>query len=448
MRSNGTVRRLCPIQRLLVASVLLAGWLARPAPGAEPWWQFRGPHAGHVQQRDLPLRWGGFFDPPLWQVTIPGKGWSSPIVVGDRIWLTTAEHTALDQARAGERLSELPLGARDLVAHASVRLLAVEVDAQSGSLMRQIELFECPQPPPIHSMNSYASPTPTSDGQRLYCHFGALGTAALELASGEVLWKRQFLVDELTGGAASPVLYGDCLYLACDGADEQYVVAVDKLTGQTRWRADRPVISAVDASWRRAFSTPIVLEGADRCQLISMSAQWLMSYNPLDGKPWWQAKVGEGYSAVPTPVAAEGLVFVCTGFPRPELVAVTTTGSGDVTRDGIRWRYSRQVPEIASPIIVGQEIYLASSQGVISCLDMHTGQAHWQHRVGGKFAASPVLADGRLYFTTTAGETTVVAPGREYVELQQNQLYGESYASLAVFENSFLLRTNPLLFRF
>ena len=333
------------------------------------------------------------------------------------------------------------------MAHAAVSLMALEFDAETGELLRRINLFEGLNPKPIHAMNSHASPTPTTDGQRVYCHFGALGTACIEIASGRVLWKQQLFIDEITGGAASPVLHGECLYLACDGADQQYVIALDKLSGETRWKVDRPAINVPDDSWRRAFSTPVIVNTADRCQLISMSAQWLISYNPVDGSEWWRAKVGDGYSAVPTPVWHGDRMLVCTGFSNPELVAVDINGTGNVTDTAIGWRYSRQVPEISSPIIVGQEIYFASSQGVVTCLDVATGMQHWQQRLGGNFAASPIEADGHIYFTNNSGVTTVIAPGREYVEVQKNELFGESFASLAIYRDSFLLRTNPFLFR-
>lgn len=434
-------------RRWIVTCLWLQLITAGSLGAAAEWWQFRGPQAGHVEGQGFPLRWGSFFDEPLWKTQLPGKGWSSPIVIDQRIWLTSAEQVALDTGQAAEKLAELPLGARDLVAHATVRLMALELDAETGQLLRRIDLFECPNPQPIHAMNSHASPTPTTDGGHVYCHFGALGTACIEIASGQVLWSRQLVTEEITGGAASPVLHRDCLYLSCDGADQQYVIALDKLTGTTRWKVDRPSIKVPDDSWRRSFSTPVIVDTADRCQLISMSAQWLISYNPADGSQWWQAKVGEGYSAVPTPVCLGDLVLVCTGFTNPELVAVDISGSGDVTETAIRWRYTRQVPEISSPIIVGQEVYFASSQGVVTCLDVATGKQHWQQRLGGNFAASPIVAEGRIYFTNNSGVTTVIAPGHEYIELEKNELFGESFASLAIYHDSFLLRTNPFLFR-
>ncbi len=420
----------------------------RPSTAAaEEWWQFRGPKSGHIAAKNLPLTWGGFFHDPIWKTRIPGKGWSSPIVLGDRIWLTSAEEVALDASRVAGRLAELPLGSTDLVADAEVSLFAMEIDAGTGQILRRIELFSHDDPRPIHSMNSYATPTPATDGVHLICHFGATGTACIELATGDILWKRTLAVEELTGGGSSPVIWSESVFLACDGADRQFLTALDKRTGQTQWEVQRPEISVVDDSHRRAFDTPIITVCSGRVQLISVAAQWLVSYNPKDGSQWWRAKVSNGYSQVPSPVLDGKQVIVCTGFTSPEMVAVNIEGSGDVTDSAIAWRYSRQVPDVTSPIAVDGSVYFVSSNGIATCVDSHTGKVKWQHRLEGKYAASPTYADGRIYFTSCGGVTTVIAPGNAYQELAVNELFGESYASLAVYKNSFLLRTHPYLFR-
>ena len=413
---------------------------------AEDWWQFRGPQAGQVAETRVPTHWGSSFQEPVWQTAIPGKGWSSPIVVGDRIWLTSAEEVAIGSREAADKLAKLPFGSRDIVVDAAVTLFAVELNAETGEILRRIDLFEKRDPPPLHSMNSYASPTPVTNGKRIICHFGSLGTACIDIATGAVLWKREFEVEEITGGGASPVLFESNLILACDGADQQYVVAIDELTGETKWKANRPAIKAVDDSQRRSFSTPVLVNSNGRQQLISLAAQWLVSYNPEDGSEWWRAKVGSGYSLVPTPVFDRDRVFVCTGFSKPEMVAVRTTGNGDVTHTDILWRYSRQVPEISSPVVVGDEIYFVSD-GIVTCLEAATGTQIWLHRIGGKFASSLVASAGGIYLTNTGGVTTVIKPGREFVALATNELFGETYASLTVYKESFLLRTNPVLYR-
>ena len=430
--------------RYLLCLLVIA--IARPL-AAEDWWQFRGPNSGHVAQPNVPTQWGGDSGGPLWSAMIPGRGWSSPVVAGDRIWVTSAEELAIDSSKAAEKLGALEFGSKDLVVDAAVTLFAIELNAETGEILRRVDLIECKDPQPIHSMNSYATPTPACDGERLVCHFGAEGTACIEIASGKVLWKTKLFVDELTGGGASPVLWGNYLFLSCDGADQQYLAALDKRTGETIWKTNRPPIEVIDNSHRRAFSTPIIVESAGRTQLISLAAQWLISYNPEDGSEWWRAKVGTGYSLVPTPVFDRDRVFVCTGFTSPELVAVKSTGSGDVSDSGILWRYSRQVPDISSPIVVDDQIYFGSSLGIVTCLDSETGALNWQHRVGGKYAASPIYSNDRIYMTNSSGVTTVFKPGREFVELAKNEIFGETYASFAVYKQSLLLRSHPFLYR-
>ena len=413
----------------------------------DQWWQFRGPNSGHVNEQSVPTNWGGADAAPVWASAIPGRGWSSPIVIGDRIWLTSAEELAIDSRKAKEKLEALPFGSVDIVVDAAVTLFALEIDGETGEILRRIDLFECKEPQPIHAMNSYATPTPVTDGEVIIFHFGAQGTACFDLTSGKIVWKRTLFVDELTGAGSSPILWANSLILACDGADQQYLTALDKRTGETQWKVDRPPITVVDDSHRRAFSTPIVIQSNDRTQLISLAAQWLISYNPQDGSEWWRAKVGTGYSLVPTPVFDRDRVFVCTGFTSPEMVAVSTTGSGDITDSGILWRFSRQVPEVSSPIVVGNEIYFGSSRGIITCLDAASGEMLWQHRAGGNFAASPICVGDRIYMTNSGGITTVFKAGREYQELATNEALGETYASISVYKESLLLRTHPMLLR-
>lgn len=423
-------------------------WVLILAAGVrgEDWPQFRGPTGdGHSATKNLPTAWGGF-GPPAWQATIPGRGWSSPIVIGERIWLTSAEQLSLPTEDEEKKLAASPAGGLDFQVHASVSLLAIELDATSGEILRQIEVLTVENPAAIHASNSYASPTPTSDGERLYCHFGSLGTACLDMQSGEVLWKRRFEFDEITGPGSSPVLVHGRLILPCDGADQQFVIALDKLTGETAWQTPRPPIKAADDKLRRAFSTPLLINHAGREQLIVPGAQWVGSYDPLTGKELWRVNIGDGHATVPRPVYRDGLVYICTGFLKPQLWAIRVDGTGDVTESHVAWKYERQVPEISSPIVAGEEIYFVSAKGILTCLDAADGSLVWQERIGGNYSASPLLAANKLYFTSEAGLTTVIETGREYRELSRNQLFGQTMASLAITGESLLIRTDPVLY--
>ena len=269
--------------RLIIGvAIATIGWLRPAVATAADWPQFRGPRGdGTAAARNLPAKWGGGFGEPTWQAEIPGRGWSSPVVIGQSIWLTSAESLALPTV---DRQKKLEQGLykdfqEQFQAHSAVTLYAIEVNVKTGELLRSIELFTCEDPAPIHATNTYASPTPTTDGERLYCHFGSLGTVALDLVGGKVVWHERFRLDDITGPGSSPVLSHDKLILPCDGVSEQFVVALDKHTGQNAWKTPRPKIDA-EGKHRRAFSTPLIIEHAGREQVIVPAAQWVCSYDP------------------------------------------------------------------------------------------------------------------------------------------------------------------------
>ncbi|QDU30297.1 Serine/threonine-protein kinase AfsK [Anatilimnocola aggregata] len=433
--------------RLLRILVLLLLMFAASRVAAEDWLQFRGPSGnGCATAKNLPESWGGFIA-PAWQTNIPGNGWSSPIIVGDRIWLTSAEQTALTAKQREAKLATNPILTQDFQTHSAVTLFASELDLSTGKILRAIELFTANDPAPIHAQNSYASPTPACDGERLYCHFGSLGTVCLNIQSGQVLWKTQLSVDDITGPGGSPILYQNTLLLACDGTDQQFVIALDKLTGKPVWKTSRPPIAAADNKHKRGFSTPLVITFNGQEQLISVGAQWVCSYNPTTGKEIWRSSFGAGHAVVPRPVYQDGLVYICTGFMKPELWAIKVDGTGDVTNSHLEWSVDSQVPELSSPLVAGGELYFVSSKGVASCLDAKTGDEVWKHRLSGNFAASPILADDKLYFTSQEGVTYVLKPGRKFEEISTNHLFGQVQASPAIAGDSLLLRTQSQLFR-
>ncbi len=427
----------------LVSVAVPAGTFA-----AEDWPQFRGPTGDGVSQAEgTPVRWGGFLRPPAWQVDIPGKGWSSPLVVDGKIWLTSAEQTALDQEAMTEKLASHPYGDEEFQTHASITLLAIELDAREGRILRRIELATIDDPPPIHFTNSYASPTPVSDGERLYCHFGSLGTFALEMSTGEIRWQQRFDLDDITGPGTSPIWDDGRLILACDGVDDQFVVALDGATGKELWRTPRPSLEEADAKHRRSFSTPLVFEQQGRKQLVAPAARWIVSYNPETGEELWRVDSGEGrHAAVPRPVYRDGVVYVCNGYPKPELWAIRTDGHGDVTDTHVLWTCTRQVPEISSPLVTDQHVYFVSTGGVMSCLERESGEQLWQERLEGTFVASPLLADGKLYLTNAEGMTWVLRPGETYDELACNMLRVQCLASPALYGSHLLIRSHPTLF--
>jgi outer membrane protein assembly factor BamB len=290
----------------------------------------------------------------------------------------------------------------------------------------------------IHQKNSHASPTPIIDGDRIVVHFGPNGTACLS-ADGAILWKTEISYDPMHGPGGSPALFEDLLILSCDGIESQFVIALDKMTGQIRWKQDRN-------GGRHSYSTPLAIEVEGTRQVVSTGGDKVVAYDPRTGAEVWHSTY-DGYSLVPRPVFGHGLVFVCSGYNNPVLYAIRPNGRGDVTATHVAWSVAQSVPHNPSPIVVGDELYMVSDGGIASCLDARTGKLHWRQRLGGSFSASPVHADGRLYFLNESGESTVIGAGKTYKQIATNKLGGRTLASPAISNGSIFLRTDTHLYR-
>jgi outer membrane protein assembly factor BamB len=360
----------------------------------------------------------------MWKQPIPGKGWSSPIIFDGRIYLTAA----------------VP-GENEGQAAQSLRVLAL--DAATGKILWDKEVFQQDAGAPgIHSKNSHASPTPLTDGERLYVHFGHQGTASLSL-SGEVLWKnRELAYKPVHGNGGSPVLSAGKLIFSVDGSDQQFVVALDSVTGKVVWKTPRESSSQQKFS----FNTPLVIDVGGPKQVVSAGSGVVNGFDLDSGREIWRVRHG-GYSVVPRAVYGHGLVFLCTGYNTPELLAIRPDGHGDVTETHVAWKTRRSVPNNPSPILVGDEIYLVSDAGTASCLDAKTGKLRWQERIGGSFSASPIAGAGRLYLLAEDGQTTVLNAASEFKLLARNRLEERSLASPAVADGALFIRTEKHLFR-
>ncbi len=316
---------------------------------------------------------------------------------------------------------------------------AISVDRNNGAILQNVEVFRVKSSGQIHAKNSQASPTPVLEGDRVYLHFGANGTACLT-ESGSIVWKTRVEYDNgQHGPGGSPVIYDNFLILSCDGQDAQFVVALDKLTGKVRWKKFR--------EGGQAYTTPLVVRLPAGDQVISPGAFRAIAYEPRTGKELWQVRYGDGFSNVPRPVYGDGLVFICTGFYIPSVLAVRLDGRGDVTKSHIAWTFKRGVPLTPSPLLVGEELYLISDNGIASCVDAKTGTEHWRTRLGGNHSASPIYADGRIYFLSEEGESVVIAPGKQFKTLATNQLDGPMLASMAVSNGSIFVRSQTHLYR-
>ena len=410
--------------RTCVAMFLLSGsTVSVAAPSAADHWpQFRGPTAqGHSDAKDLPLTWSEENN-VRWKVSLPGKGWSSPIGTGDRLWLTTA---------LGEGHS----------------LRALCVHTENGELLYDVEVFAPKEPVSIHGTNSHASPTPILEDDRLYVHFGSMGTACLDADTGKAVWRHTSTqVDHATGPGTSPVLYRDLLIIPFDGADRQFVVALHKRTGTVAWQRVRSAPLNEDNLLRRSFCTPLLVRGNERDQLISPGPDQLHGYDPSSGKEIWHIRY-QGFSIVPRPVYGHELVFFSTGYSEKNLHAVRIDGKGDVTDTHIAWTSKRQVPTKPSPLLIDDSLYLVSDGGIVTCLGAMSGRQRWVHRLTGNYSASPVYGSGRIYFSSEDGKFTVLAPGAEAKVLATNSLNGHFMASPAVLGEALYLRSETHLYR-
>jgi outer membrane protein assembly factor BamB len=430
---------------MFVAALVSSATCSQLAAAEAEWPQFRGPDGqGHATATDLPTKWSET-ENVAWKTPLPGRGWSSPVIAGNEIWLTTAVETPITEAEKKERLKN-NTGNQPLTVSGELSLRALCVDRESGKLLHDVELFTEPHPQPTHAMNSFASPTPVIEDGKLYCHFGTHGTTCLDTATQKVLWTNRSLhLEHENGAGSSPVLWGDALIFHCDGSDVQYIVALDKQTGQVAWKTDRSGKMNDDPQLKKAYGTPLVVDIAGRPELLSPASDWLYAYDPATGKELWKLNYGAlGFSIVPRPVAGDGMLFMCTSFMQSELLAIKLDGGAQPT---IAWRYGRQVPRMPSPLLVGKELYLLSDGGIATCLDAASGRVLWTKRLTGNFCASPLLADGKIFVSNRDGATMVIEPGDEFQELAINRLEGAIMASPAALGHALYIRTDKALYR-
>jgi len=330
----------------------------------------------------------------------------------------------------------------------AIELKLEGLDFQTGERLHLTDLVRIDQPDPIHSLNSYASPTPVIDGDRIYCHFGTYGTFCLDRASRRIVWQRRLPLQHAVGPGSSPIVDGPRLVLIQDGLERQYVTALDKRTGETLWETDRPEMDAPSGDQKKAYCTPIRIVGPrGRDQLICMGSQWMVSYQPKTGEEIWKVRHGKGFSVVPRPVYQDGVVYFSTGFGKPQLWAVRVDGSGDVTDSHVVWTVIRGIPAKPSPILHDDLIFVIDDNGVASCLECASGDLVWKERIGGKYSASPILVQGRILFGSHEGKVTVIDAGREFETIAENQLDGQIMASPAVVDGSIVLRTAEAMYR-
>ena len=401
------------------------------------WPEFRGPSGNGIVTAPgvtlgLPLSWSET-ENVKWKTAIPYQGWSTPVVLDGQIWLTTATTDGFD-------------------------FYVVCVDAETGEIRFNEKLFHSDNPEPLgNNVNSYASPSPVIEPGRVYVHFGSYGTACLDTATCKVVWQRQDLpCRHFRGPGSSPILFDDLLILSMDGVDVQYVAALDKKSGATVWKTDRTTAwddldeqgkPKREGDFRKSFSTPLVIEAAGKRQLISVGSSATFAYDPRTGREIWKTH-NIGFTPSSRPVFGNGMAYITTGQGKAELWAVRVDGEGDVTDTHVAWKVGAPIVSgDTSPLILDDLLYVVSSDGLATCLEAATGTQVWSERIGGNYEASPIYADGRLYFCAVQGKTTVLKPGRDYEVLATNKLETGCMASPAVAGKALFLRTKTHLYR-
>ena len=406
----------------------LALTLALTIPAYADWPQFRGAgQQGHAPDgANPPTEWGPGKN-VAWRTEIPGTGWSSPVIAGGKVFLTTAVPQG-DGPKPDQSLR------------------AVALDAKTGKVVWDVEVFrqDGATAPGIHGKNSHASPTPLVDGDAVYVHFGHMGTAKLNAADGSKVWATQELkYAPVHGNGGSPVLAGGKLIFSIDGADRQSVVALDPATGTVAWETPRKANPAKTFS----FCTPLAITVNGREQVVSVGSDVVMGLDPAAGKEVWRVKFS-GYSIVPRPVYAAGLVVFSTGYDSPVLYAVRPDGAGDVTATHVGWTSKKGAPRNASPLAVGDALYCVTDAGLLTCFDPKTGKERWNEGLGGAYTASPLLAGGRAYLLSEDGTGTVFKPGAEYDPVATNKLGEKALASPAADGTALYVRTAKAVYKF
>jgi outer membrane protein assembly factor BamB len=406
--------------------ILLVFMVSCAVFAGDNWPSLRGPsHDGISDAAELPVEWSES-ENIRWKTAIHDQGWSTPVIWDNQVWLTTATEDG----------------------H---KLFAVCVDFNSGKIIHDKLIFEIDKPQRKHDQNTYATPSPVIEAGRVYVHYGTHGTACLDTGTGSILWTREDLhVNHIQGPAGSPFLYKNLLILHLEGSEVQFVIALDKNSGKTVWKTDRPQeqYTKTIPLYRKGYSTPIILNVEGDDQLISVGAQMCHSYDPLTGEEIWSVYYGTD-STISSPVTDGELVFAITGYqqPSPELWAIRPTGMGDVTESHVVWKIKERVPIESSPIVKNGLIYMTNDNGRLSCVDAKTGEFVWQGSLRGKFGASPVFAGGRIYFSNKKGETTVISEGKDFKVLSTNVLDEGFVASPAIKDNSLIMRTKTHLYR-
>jgi len=394
------------------------------------WTHFRGSNLDGISEvSSCPVNWSPDSN-VVWKAKIHGRGWSSPVVYDDQVWMTTATEDGSE-------------------------MYAVCVDFNSGNILHDIKVFTPDSIYRKHDINSYATPTPCMEKDLVFVHFGTYGTACINTGDGSIRWQRTDLnCNHVQGPGSSPIIYQDLLILHLEGTDRQLIYALNKLTGEIVWEIERPaeIYEKLEPIGRKAYTTPLIINVNRKDIMISNGSAMCAAYDPETGKEIWRIVRGED-STIAMPFYEDETVYFHTSFITEginkfaELMAVDPEGSGDIAATNIKWRLETPILQLSTPVIKDGLIYTVDTKNVMMCLDAKSGEEKWSKRLRGKYNSSPIIADGNIYFSSTNGETTVIKEGPELSIIAENELEGEIWTTPAFVKNNLLIRTSEFLYR-
>jgi outer membrane protein assembly factor BamB len=413
-------------------TALLFAFTITTTIAAENWPQFRGPNGdGTSDAKGLPVELGEDKN-VKWKTPTHGKAWSSPVIWGKQVWVTTAT----------ENGKELGL---------------MCFDKDTGKVVHDVKLFDVAEPQFCHKFNSYGSPTPVIEEGRIYVSFGSPGIAAVDTKTAKTIWQRRdFVCNHFRGAGSSPIAWENLLILPFDGSDKQYIVALDKQTGKTVWEVPRSIdfkdLQAdgkpeADGDWRKGFATAHVVQLDGKPVLLSSGAKAHYAYEPATGKELFRFEERGAHSAASRPVVGHGMWFITPGFGAKQVISLKLGGAGTLDEKSVAWREKKGAPNKPSVVLEGDYLYMVDDTGIASCVEAKTGALKWRERIGGDYSASPVLADGKLYFCSENGTVTVLAATPEFKKLGDGKFADGFMASPAISGKGLYLRSKSALYR-
>lgn len=438
----------------LTISVIAAGFIwtgADRATGATSNWpQWRGPAmSGVSDEKNLPAEWSETKN-VLWKTALPGKGFSQPVIWGNRIFLTTdieggpapESHKPPVHMVGGNVFKHPEWDGIDKV-HT---FKTICLDRDTGKILWENVSYEGPTLDYRHKRGNYAAPTPVTDGRHVWAYFGAEGLYCYDF-NGKLIWKKH--IDDITtlgmGVGTSPVIYRNTIILQVDqtaGTDKSFIAALDKKTGKEVWKVARPI----QVSW----TTPLLITHAGRDELVTSGNEFLISYDPATGREIWRAS-GLKSHAIATPVLGNGMVILSSGYPSKVIKAIKLGGSGNLDgTEWVAWQYNKGTSYVPSPILYGDYLYLMSDAGILTCVNPKNGEIVYE---GGRvpvatkfYGASPVAFDGKILLTSDDGDTFVIKAGPKHEVLGTNSIGEPVRTSMAIADGKLFIRGDRHLY--